>query len=750
LKLEKLIVIRLLWRIKMINSAFLGLVQNAALLAALVLVFDTLGLRIPPRQFSIRQIPVGLIVGALGISIMATPWVLVPGAIFDTRSVLLGISGLFFGTIPTIIAIVITGIYRVYLGGSGALTGVLVIIATGTLGICWRHFRKSELSKIKWGELYFFGIVIHLVMLALMFTFPWEIAKKVFMTISTPVMAIYPLAAVLIGMLMVNKLRRDKNNIDLLQITNRLNETQSFAKVGGWEWNVSEQAMYWTDEVYRIHGFPSELISSGSPDLINKSDSCFDPEDQKTIQTAFQNCVNNGKAYDIEVPFTKVSGERIWIRTKAAAILEGGKIVRVIGNIVDITERKQLEEDLRNNEEQFRVVFEKSAAGYTLTNINGQYIKVNEAFSKILGYSIDELTSKYWMDFTYPDDIEKNQNILSTLFSEKKKLLEFEKRYVHKNGCIISALISITLMKDKQNNPCYYIANIIDITERKQAEEKIKSDQLELTRLLSESDLLRLSLVSLLEDQKSTEEQIRQLNNDLEDKVAERTKQLEYANKELEAFSYSVSHDLRAPVRAMEGYSSLLASEYSQGMNEEGRNFVKRIQEASEKMDQLISDLYDLSRVGRTTLNRQMLDIVPIASQIIEDLEFHHPNRKVKLEVPNNLVIEADSRFIQIVLKNLISNSYKFTEKSEDAKIILGSTIIENETVFFIKDNGIGFDMKHAEKLFFPFQRLHGSNEYPGSGIGLTIVQRIIHRHGGRIWPEAVENQGATFYFTLG
>jgi light-regulated signal transduction histidine kinase (bacteriophytochrome) len=296
------------------------------------------------------------------------------------------------------------------------------------------------------------------------------------------------------------------------------------------------------------------------------------------------------------------------------------------------------------------------------------------------------------------------------------------------------------------------VVTFMDMTERKRAEEIIHADQVELQRLLDETKHSRQALLSVIEDQKEAQEQVRQLNAELDQRVKDRTAQLEAAKQELEAFSYSVSHDLRAPLRALDGYSAILISDYHDQLDQEAQSYLTRIQEASRRMGQLIEDLLNLSRITRREVSLDRVDLSLLARQIIADLLAQSSERQVKYEISPDLVVRADPGLIKIALENLLHNALKYSSKKEVALIQVG---VLNQPgpqgrIYFVRDNGAGFDMTYANKLFTPFQRLHGAQEFPGTGIGLTIVQRIISRHGGRIWPEASVNQGATFYFTLG
>ncbi len=306
-------------------------------------------------------------------------------------------------------------------------------------------------------------------------------------------------------------------------------------------------------------------------------------------------------------------------------------------------------------------------------------------------------------------------------------------------------------LKDDGGNVTGALSSARDITERKQQEAEILAAQAELQQMLAQADQSRRALLSVVEDQKRAEEEIRTLNAELEIRVRDRTAQLEAANKELEAFAYSVSHDLRAPLRAMEGFSAALLSQYPDQLDEQGRHYLDRIQEASRRMGQLIDDMLTLSRVTRAALTRQRVDLGDLAREIAADLQAQDPQRRVEFVVAQGLAVEADPHLLRVALQNLLDNAWKFTGKREQARIEVGSNPGEgSECVYYVKDDGVGFDMAYAGKLFAPFQRLHRMHEFPGTGIGLATVQRIVARHGGRVWTEAEVDRGATFYFTLG
>jgi signal transduction histidine kinase len=252
-----------------------------------------------------------------------------------------------------------------------------------------------------------------------------------------------------------------------------------------------------------------------------------------------------------------------------------------------------------------------------------------------------------------------------------------------------------------------------------------------------------------LGERRRVEEEIRRLAAELESRVKERTTELQATNAELEAFCYSVSHDLRAPLRSIDGFSQALLEDFPQDVPEEARRYLGRIRSSTQRMGQLIEDLLNLSKVSRGELARCEVDVSELARQVVAEVQSRDPQRKVEVSVWEGMQANADPRLLRAALENLIGNAWKFSTKAEQPRIEIGLMRDGDGGTFFVRDNGAGFDMRYAGKLFGAFQRLHSANEYQGTGIGLATVQRIVHRHGGRIWADAKPGKGAVFFFTL-
>ncbi len=380
---------------------------------------------------------------------------------------------------------------------------------------------------------------------------------------------------------------------------------------------------------------------------------------------------------------------------------------------LDLTEQKNAENELRISEEKFKNFFEQSVVGKSITSIDGK-LMTNKSFSEITGYSKEELNKINWRDITHPDDIERDSKIIKSIIDGEKESARWIKRYIHKSGKTVWVDIGTALEKDLNGNPIHFITTINDITERKKAEEEI-----------------------------------RKLNAELEQRVIQRTAQLENANKELEAFSYSVSHDLRAPLRSIDGFSLALYEDYYNNFDDTAKDYLKRIRCATQKMDSLIDSLLNLSKVSLFDMVFENVNLTNIAEEISENLKTSDSKRVTEFIIKEGVYAEGNTSLLKIVMENLLNNAWKYTSKKEKTIIEFGTIKEKKNTIYFVRDNGIGFDMKYYKKLFVAFQRLHPEKDYPGTGIGLVTVQRIIKRHNGFISAESELNKGTTFYFTI-
>ena len=398
-------------------------------------------------------------------------------------------------------------------------------------------------------------------------------------------------------------------------------------------------------------------------------------------------------------------GETRWVKGLGRGSFgPGGAFLSLTGTIQDITERKQAEEALRASEQRYRNQFNRASDGICSATPEGEVIELNESFARMHGYRVDEMKHMTLRDVDTPESYllapERTRRLLAG------ESLTFETEHLHKDGHIVPMEVSASLVDSggKSTVLCFYR----DITER------------------------------------------RALNDELERRVKERTAQLEAANRELEAFSYSVSHDLRAPLRGVDGFSQVLLEDYQDRLDETARNYLGRIRQGAQRMGQLIEDLLKLSHIHRQDLNLETIDLSGLCALLTADLARSVPERRTEVRIQPGLSVRADARLLRVMLENLLGNAWKFTAKCSGPRIEVGEQVLAGgDRACYVRDNGAGFDMAFQDKLFQAFQRLHAVSEFEGTGIGLAIVQRIINRHGGRVWAESEPGRGATFFFTL-
>jgi PAS domain S-box-containing protein len=414
--------------------------------------------------------------------------------------------------------------------------------------------------------------------------------------------------------------------------------------------------------------------------------------------------------YHREWQFRRKDGSVFAVDTIATAMPDGN----LMAMIRDITERKRAEDEVRQSEARYRTLFDTLIEGFCTIEmifdaggkpVDYRFLEINPAFEKQTG--LHNAQGKLMRDLAPNHEahwFEIYGKIALTgepahFENEAKMLGRHYDVFAHRVGGPESRKVAILFN---------------DITERKAAEVEI-----------------------------------RQLNVELEQRVARRTAELEAANKELEAFSYSVSHDLRAPLRAVNGFAGIVLEDFSPQLPEEGRNYLERIRAGALRMGALIDDLLAFSRLSRQLVNRQSVNTVRLAQNVLDELKPQLDGRRIEIKVGELPACHGDPALLKQVWVNLISNAVKYTRGREPAMVKIGCTRDHGENIFFVRDNGAGFDMQYADKLFGVFQRLHRAGEFEGTGVGLAIVQRIIHRHGGRVWAQAEVGRGATFYFTL-
>ncbi len=493
----------------------------------------------------------------------------------------------------------------------------------------------------------------------------------------------------------------------------RLQEAEKIARVGTWELDLDSGRAYWSDQEYRCLGHEPGACEASYENFLG----AVHPDDLERVDRAMKRAME-GEADSCEIEHRVVwrDGSVHVVHQLGKVVRDGeGRPVRMIGTTQDVTQRVALEAELRRHRERLEElvqertrtirrqaqIIEQTNDSVITTDMEGIITSWNRGAVRIFGHAPEEAVGRHLALIHAGSREQLETEVIAPL--RERGTLETEAMLRRRDGRVFPALLSLSLLCDEAGLPEGMACYSLDISELKRREEEL--------RLLAA--------------------------------------RLEASNRELESFSYSVSHDLRAPLRAIDGFSQALVEDYGDRLDGAALDYLSRIRRGAQRMGHLIDDLLQLSRVNRGELQLAEVDLARLAESVMEELRAGEPGRRVSLSLGDDMRVCGDPRLMGALVANLLENAWKFTGKEENARIRF-ARLEEDRRVFYIRDNGVGFDMRHADKLFGAFQRLHRASEFPGTGIGLATVQRIVHRHGGRIWAEAAPGEGATFYFTLG
>ncbi|MEO5658898.1 MAG: PAS domain S-box protein [Polaromonas sp.] len=498
-----------------------------------------------------------------------------------------------------------------------------------------------------------------------------------------------------------------EKNLAIVRIAGRV------ARLGGWTIELPERRLSWSDENCAIHDVPA-----GYQPTLEEGIGYFLPEHRESVMRHVNECAQHGTAYEFVLPKITAKGRRIWVRSIGEAVRDAcGQIIRLQGAFQDISEQKAAEAQLRLLETAVSrlndIVVITDAA--PLDGPGPRIVFVNDAFERATGYSREDAIGNTPNFLLEPKsrcaELDRIRAAVKQWQPVRAEILSDTK-----GGNALWLEIDITPIADESGKFTHWVAVKRDITERRRQQEKI----------------LRL-------------------NSELEQRVQLRTSQMKVATTELESFSYAVSHDLRSPLNTIHAFSHLLTKAEGDHISPKGQHYLSRILAGTKQMGELIEDLLTLAHLSREQFKSEPVDLSAIAGRIERDLREREPARPVQLTIEAGLSACGEPRLLSAMLQNLIGNAWKFTSRQALARIEVGSELnAQGDTVFFVRDNGVGFDMAFAHKLFGTFERLHSPDEFAGSGIGLATVKRVIERHGGRVWAEGRVNEGAGFYFTLG
>ena len=490
----------------------------------------------------------------------------------------------------------------------------------------------------------------------------------------------------------------------LRQNEERLRLATENGGVGIWEWNIETGHLEWNPQLKRIFGFPPEKNGL----TIDQFVAAIHAEDRQWVQVAYEGALKKRAEFHCEYRIRWPDGSTHWVLARGHGRYDlSGEPTSMVGTGIDVTER-------RRAEEKFAKVFFANPVAISVSRLeDGAYIEVNEAYQNLFGWSRAEMIGHSSIELGIWRTVADRDEWARGLRQAKGVIRAHEAKLYTRGGEARDAMVSAELLE--LDGVTTAIAMVLDVTERKHAEGEI-----------------------------------RRLNSDLERRVRERTTELTAANRELESFAYSISHDLRAPLRSIDGFSHLLSTEYDARLDDKGRGYLDRVRRAAQRMGTLIDDLLELSRVTRQEMRRQPVDLSQLAAELIEEHSRGEPEHRVSVQIATGCATVGDPQLLRVMLQNLLENAWKYSAKVEAPRIEFGAEAQRGEPIFFVRDNGVGFDMKYVDRLFTPFQRLHRPEEFEGTGVGLASVSRVVRRHGGRIWAESAPGQGATFRFTLG
>ncbi|MHB1247982.1 MAG: PAS domain-containing sensor histidine kinase [Polaromonas sp.] len=495
-----------------------------------------------------------------------------------------------------------------------------------------------------------------------------------------------------------------EKNLSMNRIAGRV------AHLGGWTIELPDRTLTWSDENCAIHDVPP-----GYKPTLEEGIGYFLPEHREIVLRHVEACAQHGTPYEFVLPKMTAKGRLIWVRSIGEAVRDAaGQIVRIQGAFQDITQRHAEQAQLRLLEtavsrlNDMVIITQAGASG----DAGPRIVFVNDAFERQTGYSREDSIGNTPALLLGPrTERAELDRMGAAMKAERTEIVIYTKA-----GKELWLEIDIAPIADESGRFTHWVAVGRDITERRQQQEEILN-----------------------------------LNSELEERVLLRTAQLVAANRELESFAYSVSHDLRSPLNTIHGFSQLLAKIDAENISEKGKHYLNRIGVGVEQMGELIEGLLTLAHLSREQIRSENVDLSAVARRIEQDHREREPQRQAQVHIQDGLSTHGDPRLLLAVLQNLLANAWKFTSRKSLARIDVGSMVgADGETIFFVRDNGAGFDMAFAHKLFGTFERLHSPGDFTGTGIGLATVKRVIERHGGRVWGESKLNEGATFYFTLG
>ncbi len=470
------------------------------------------------------------------------------------------------------------------------------------------------------------------------------------------------------------------------------------ARFGGWSLDLKTNQTSWSDQVAIIHDMPAGY----SPSL-NEAINFYAPEWRDRISEIVKNCAEKGISFEEELEIITAKEHRIWVRASGKAVQdEKGNIVKIQGSFQDINEQKKIEAALRKSEERLDLAMTVKNEGLWDWNLLTNETYFDDRYYTMAGYQPEEFPQNFtsWAKLVHSDDLPLAQQAIEAYLDGKTDIFDVDFRFKRKDGqwMWINGK-GLIFARSSDGKPLRMVGTHTDITKRKKAEEALKMQARE--------------------------------------------------RAAVDTFTYSVSHDLQAPLRRIEGFSEMLLEEFPDHANDKIRDYLQRIITQIGSMKALTDALRQLSKIVSRDIEKEEVDLSVLTRSQLDKLKYKEPGRRIEAIVEPKLIAEGDTELLSVLMANLLDNAWKFTAGLEKALIEFGTIEQDGRTIYYLKDNGAGFDMGHADKLFIPFHKLHSEKDYSGIGIGLNLVYRIISRHGGEVWAEGKVGEGATFFFTL-
>jgi PAS domain S-box-containing protein len=826
----------------MFEDVLLSLLRNAILLFSLGALYDILPSKPEFINKKIPRILTGFLLGLIAITVMSSPWTFALGITFDTRSILLSLSGLFFSPLSAIIATFLACLMRIYQGGAGTVMGLGVILTSAGAGIVWQRFRWRTKKNYSWKELYIFGIVIHINMLLWIFSLPQPSRLEVLRHISLPVMLIYPIGTVLLGKLLNNKINRKEINQKIQENEETLRQVIQNMPVMLDAFDENNNIIVWNKESERVTGYKAEEIIN-NPDAL----AMLYPDLEQRQRITQEYAGPQIDFTDVEFTLTAKDGSQKTISWSSSynGISIPGWHYWAIG--VDVTAQINALKALKNSEAQYRRMIETTEEGIWMIDAENKTVFVNQKTADLLGYSIEEMTNSEVFNFISEQRVDNPKNTLTRRLPEISG--QHDVLFKHKDGRDIWTLLSTSPVIDDNGQYAGALAMISDISDRKQMEKELQlyKERLQIAQeigqvgsweydlntgkiwgsdegfhiygltpppdnalpadiietFIPEREMVHQALVDLINEEKPynlefelrpphgrytiitsmaelikdeqgnpikvsgviqditkrklAEMKVQQLNAELEQKVEERTSQLQTANEELQkamrardTFLANMSHELRTPLTAILGMSEILEEQIRGPLNEKQLHFVKSINSSGEHLLQLINDVLDLSKIEASNIKLDIHKLVfeELCEASLAFIRNQAEDKHLQIQFSQKTrqpVFEADGRRLKQILINLLNNAVKFTPENGEIGLEVKDDPEDDRFVqFIVWDTGIGITAENQKILFQPFVQVDSNlnRSYEGTGLGLVLVSRFTELHNGEVTLESEPGQG--------